>query len=184
MKMDLADEGRTFSKTSFRCMLTMNAASIKNAAATCAHGLMSYYKNNQSTTAAADVGTFPKPIYWWESGAVWGGMVDYFTYTGDKSYLKATSDALMAQIGPDADFIVPAHRGDEGNDDQAFWALSVMSAVEHGFPQPANKPAWADIAANTFNNMITRWMTDVCGGGFKWQIYPENRLGTCFYQPI
>lgn len=37
----------------------MHSASIKNAAATIAHGLMSYYKNNQTDTAFKDVGTFP-----------------------------------------------------------------------------------------------------------------------------
>ena len=49
--------------------------SIKYASATLAYGLMSWYQNNQSTTAVTDVGTLPKPLYWWEAGAVWGASV-------------------------------------------------------------------------------------------------------------
>jgi len=74
---------------------------------------MKYYDNNASTTPAGNVGLLDAPYYWWESGAMWGGMVDYWAYTGDQSYVKATQDALAAQLGPARDLIVPAHRGDE-----------------------------------------------------------------------
>lgn len=117
------------------------------------------------------------PVYWWEAGAIWGGLVDYAAYTGDESYVATTSQALMAQIGTNADYIVESKKGQEGNDDQAFWALSVMSAAEQGFSQPSGKPLWAQIATNAFNNLITRWNTESCNGGFKWQIYPENSYG-------
>jgi len=58
--------------------LTNHEESIRNASATIAYGLMSWYTNNQSTTAPTAVGTMPEPLYWWEAGAVWGGMVDYW----------------------------------------------------------------------------------------------------------
>jgi len=74
---------------------------------------MKYYDNNASTTPAGNVGLLNPPYYWWESGAMWGGMVDYWAYTGDQSYVVATQDALAAQLGPAEDLIIPAHRGDE-----------------------------------------------------------------------
>ncbi len=66
----------------------------------------------------------------------------------------------------------------QGNDDQAFWALAVMSALEYQFPDPDSAPAdYLEVAVNTFNNMVGRWDTTTCGGGLKWQIYPENSYG-------
>ncbi|KAK4950579.1 i-AAA protease yme1 [Elasticomyces elasticus] len=78
-----------------------STGSIRNAAATLAFGLTSWYHNNQSSTAATAVGTFPAPYYWWEAGAVWGGLVDYWAYTNDSSYNPTVTQALLAQVGPD-----------------------------------------------------------------------------------
>lgn len=66
----------------------------------------------------------------------------------------------------------------QGNDDQAFWSLAVMSALEYQFPDPEKAPAtYLDVAINSFNNIMSRWDEDSCGGGLKWQIYPENAYG-------
>jgi mannan endo-1,6-alpha-mannosidase len=68
--------------------------------------------------------------------------------------------------------------GLQGNDDQAFWALAVMSALEYQFPDPENAPAaYLEVAINSFNNIVGRWDESSCGGGLKWQIYPENAYG-------
>lgn len=80
-------------------------ASIKTAAAIAANGLMKLYVNNATGIAAINVGTFAKPIYWWEAGAVWGGLVDYWAYTGDARYVGTTAQALLAQKGPANDFM-------------------------------------------------------------------------------
>ena len=40
---------------------------------------MSSYKNNATDTPVDAIGTLPEPLYWWEAGAVWGGMIDYTT---------------------------------------------------------------------------------------------------------
>ena len=40
-------------------------------------------------------------------------MIDYWAYTGDKTYLKSISDALLAQVGPNFDFILPNQAFDE-----------------------------------------------------------------------
>ncbi|KAK3687323.1 glycoside hydrolase family 76 protein [Podospora appendiculata] len=150
-----------------------NSTSIQSVAKTIAAGTMSYYPGN-----AQEFKDLPKPYYWWEAGAMVGAMVDYSHYTGDKSYDPTLATALLAQVGPNFDFMVPAHRGDEGNDDQAFWGFAVMSAAEMNLPQPnAGVPAWLDLGANIWNSLHSRWNVSACGGGLLWQIFPDNPNG-------
>jgi mannan endo-1,6-alpha-mannosidase len=53
-----------------------------------------------------------------------------------------------------------------------------MSALEYQFPDPEKAPAaYLDVAINSFNNIVGRWDEGSCGGGLKWQIYPENAYG-------
>ena len=53
-----------------------------------------------------------------------------------------------------------------------------MSAAEYGFPEPEDAPAtYLEVSKNCFNNIVSRWDTTSCGGGLKWQIYPENAYG-------
>jgi mannan endo-1,6-alpha-mannosidase len=60
------------------------------------------------------VGKFPYPPYsWWLSGAAWGGMIDYWHYTGDESYYNVTYDALVAQISATHDYLPLAEKFDE-----------------------------------------------------------------------
>jgi hypothetical protein len=88
--------------------------SIRSAASTIAYGLLKYYTNNATDTPPEKIGLLPfPPYYWWESGAMWAGLIDYHSYTKDGSYVNSTIQALMAQRGPKDDFIVPVHRGDE-----------------------------------------------------------------------
>ena len=53
------------------------------------------------------VGLLPDPYYWWEAGAVFGQMVEYWYYTGDTTYNDVTMQGLLAQIGPNQDFMPP-----------------------------------------------------------------------------
>ena len=137
---------------------------------------MSFYKNNQSSTAVTDIGTFPKPLYWWEGGAVWGGMVDYWAYTGDTSYNPTITQGLLAQVGPDNNYMPPAFHSSLGNDDQAFWAMACLSAAEYGFPVPPGNSSttWLDLAVAVFDTQVARWDTKECGGGLQWQIFEDN----------
>lgn len=70
----------------------------------------------------------------------------------------------------------PAYYASLGNDDQAFWALSVLSAVEYGFPTPAGNSStvWLDLAEAVFNTQWPRWDTTSCNGGLRWQIFQSN----------
>jgi mannan endo-1,6-alpha-mannosidase len=149
--------------------------SIKNASTTVAYGLMSWYQNNQSSTPATAVGTLPAPLYWWEAGAVWGGMIDYWAYTNDTSYNPTVTQALQAQVGPNNNYMPPTYFSSLGNDDQAFWAFAVLAALEYDYPSPpADQPQWLDLAEAVWNTQVSRWDMTSCGGGLKWQIFQSN----------
>ena len=146
--------------------------SIKSAARTIAYDMMSYYTGNNT----GDIpGNLPGPYYWWEAGAMFGAMIDYWYYTGDSTYNDVTSQALLWQVGPNQDYMPPNQTKTEGNDDQGFWGLAAMSAAEVNFPNPPpNQPQWLALAQAVFNTQVARWDTSTCGGGLRWQIFTFN----------
>ena len=150
--------------------------SIFDAASTVAHDLMSYYTGNQP--GSSSVGLLPPPYYWWEAGAMWGTMISYWAYTGDTTYNDEVGRAILSQAGPRNDFIMPNQVFDTGNDDQAFWALTAMSAIEYGLPVPSGSDVssneYLDLAINSFNDFVSRWNTSTCNGGLQWQFTPTN----------
>jgi mannan endo-1,6-alpha-mannosidase len=137
---------------------------------------MSYYTGNK--TGSSMLGLLPYPYYWWEAGAMWGTMISYWHYTNDSTYVEEVGQAILSQSSPTNDFLMPNQVGDTGNDDQAFWALTAMSAVEYGFPIPSTSNAssneYLELAINTFNDFVRRWNTTQCNGGLKWQFTPSN----------
>ncbi|KAF2841826.1 glycoside hydrolase family 76 protein [Patellaria atrata CBS 101060] len=153
--------------------------SIRDASATYAYGVLTYYTGNLTGTPVELIGMFPQPYYWWEAGATWGALVDYWAYTGDPSYINTTIQALIAQLGPENNYMPPARNAELGNDDQAFWALAAMTAAEYSFPASppdvgSTYPSYLDIVRNVFDGMITRWDLSSCAGGLKWQIFEAN----------
>ncbi len=63
----------------------------------------------------------------------------------------------------------------EGNDDQGFWGMAVMTAAEHNFQDPPDgRPQWLALAQAVFNTQAARWETADCGGGLRWQIFTWN----------
>lgn len=69
-------------------------------------------------------GRFVDPYYWWECGAAWGvcflylqrvlslmaikqAMIDYWYYTGDKTWNKDVTEGLLWQVGPAANYMPP-----------------------------------------------------------------------------
>ncbi|RYO83732.1 hypothetical protein DL764_009427 [Monosporascus ibericus] len=122
---------------------------------------------------------------WWQAGATWGALLDYSHYTRDSSYDNVVTEALLSQVGPNFDYMMEQHRGSTGNDDQAFWAFAVLEAAERNFPQPDESiPHWLDLATNIWNSMVVRWNTTHCGGGFTWQIFPDNPNGMDYKNSI
>ena len=153
-------------------MLTSQTESIKNAAKTAATGMLQYYTGYRP----GDVpGNLPDPYYWWEAGAMFGALVEYWYYTGDTEWNDITTQALLHQAGDEANFMPTNQSRTLGNDDQAFWGISVMSAAEVRYPNPPkDKPQWLALAQAVFNTQVVRWDKQRCGGGLKWQIYSFN----------
>lgn len=134
--------------------------------------MMKYYAGNQTGQIP---GLLPGPYYWWEAGAMFGSLIDYWYYTGDTTYNAVTSQAMLFQVGPDNDYMPPNQTKSEGNDDQGFWGLAAMSAAEVNFPNPpADQPQWLALAQAVFNSQALRWDVSTCGGGLRWQIFTFN----------
>jgi mannan endo-1,6-alpha-mannosidase len=147
-------------------------ASIKAAAKTAAGGVVSYYTGTQP---GASVGIFAAPYAWWEGGLAWNHLIEYATLTGDTQYNTLVSNAILAQVGQNQDFMPANQSKTEGNDDQAVWALAALTAAEVGFPNPpSGSPAWLELAENVFNDQAARWNTANCSGGLRWQIFAFN----------
>ncbi|KAL2007431.1 hypothetical protein VTN00DRAFT_8869 [Thermoascus crustaceus] len=146
--------------------------SIKAAAKTAAEGMLQYYTGYRP----GDVpGNLPDPYYWWEAGAMFGALVDYWYYTGDDEYNAITTQALLWQTGPDRNYMPPNQSKTLGNDDQGFWGLAAMSAAEVNYPNPPeDQPQWLALAQAVFNTQYPRWDNETCGGGLKWQIFTFN----------
>ncbi len=85
-------------------------------------------------------------------------------------------DALVYQASPTNDYMPQNQTLNEGNDDQGFWGMSVMTAAEYKFPDPPKgQPGWLALAQAVFNTQAARWDDSNCGGGLRWQIYNWNK---------
>ncbi|KUI60162.1 Mannan endo-1,6-alpha-mannosidase DCW1 [Cytospora mali] len=137
-----------------------------------ADNMMAFYTGNQSGQTP---GLLPQPYYWWEGGALMGALIDYWYYTGDTKWNSIILQGLLFQVGPNNDYMPPNQTMTEGNDDQGFWAMAVLSAAEYNFPNPpASKPQWLALAQAVFNTQAARWDEAQCGGGLRWQIFQWN----------
>jgi len=162
--------------------------SIKNAAKIAATGLMRDYHGNEPGQTP---GMFIPPYYWWESGAAWGAMIDYWYYTGDATWNDLVTEGLLWQVGPAQNYMPPNVSKSLGNDDQCFWGLAVIAAAEKNFPDPPeDQPQWLALAQGVFNSQTRRWETKHCNGGLRWQIFTFNNgydyknsiSNGCFFQ--
>ncbi len=134
--------------------------------------MMAFYPGNLTNGIP---GLFGDPYYWWEAGAAFGALIDYWYYTGDTSYNEVTTQAMLFQVGDNQNYEPTNQSKSLGNDDQAFWGIAAMSAAEVAFPNPPpDKPQWLALAQAVFNRQQPRWNTDSCAGGLKWQIFSFN----------
>ncbi|KAI5867610.1 glycoside hydrolase family 76 protein [Durotheca rogersii] len=146
--------------------------SIKDVARQIAQDLVSFYHGDEPGQTP---GLLPQPYYWWEGGAFMGALIDYWYYTGDSAYNSLVEQGLLHQVGPYNDYMPPNQTLTEGNDDQGFWGMAVMSAAECKFPDPpADRPQWLALAQAVFNTQAARWDTANCNGGLRWQIFTWN----------
>ncbi|KAL4804157.1 glycosyl hydrolase family 76-domain-containing protein [Aspergillus unguis] len=149
-----------------------DAVSVKKACQAIAKNMLSHYTGYKP----GDVpGNLPDPYYWWEAGAMFTALVDYWFFTGDDQWNPITTQALVHQAGDSGAFMPNNQSRTEGNDDQGFWAFAAMSAAERNFPAPpSGGPDWLAMAQAVFNTQAWRWDTQTCGGGLRWQIFTWN----------
>lgn len=149
-----------------------STSSINSGLALIADGLMNYYNGNDSGQTP---GMFSSPYYWWEAGAAWNSMLDYWFYTGNDTYNDLLKSSLLYQVGTDWNYMPSNQTTTEGNDDQGFWGITVMAAAEKNFSNPSDdSPQWLYLAQAVFNTMAARWDSQHCGGGLRWQIFTWN----------
>ena len=104
---------------------------------------------------------------------MFGAMVDYWMYTGDSSYNDVVAQALAFQAGEQKDYQPRNQSFDEGNDDQAFWAMAALTAAEMKFETPPKTAvndglSWIGGAQSVFAQQNAAWETATCDGGIRW----------------
>lgn len=159
-------------------------ASVRSAASTIANEMMTFYTGDEPGQipgllpgSLACNPSLPDNYCWWQAGAMWGSLINYWQYTGDDSHNADITASILHQRGPQDNFNPPNHSRSMGVDDQAFWAFSALDAVEANFPDSTqeNTPSWLSIVQGLFNFQVGLWDTDTCGGGFRWQVVPVNQ---------
>lgn len=93
----------------------MIADSAKAAAKIMAKDMISFYHGNEPGQTP---GTLLKPYYWWQAGAMWGELVEYWAMTGDTQYNNLVMNSLLFQVGNNRDYMPANASNEEGNDDQ------------------------------------------------------------------
>ncbi|CAI4896243.1 CKB_collapsed_G0042840.mRNA.1.CDS.1 [Saccharomyces cerevisiae] len=151
---------------------TTSKTSICDATALIQGGMLDYY---EGTRYGGTVGMFQSPYYWWHAGEAFGGMLENWFLCENDTYQELLYDALLAQTGSNYDYIPSNQTMVEGNDDQGIWGITVMGAVERNFTDPGDgKPGWLAMVQAVFNTMYSRWDSEHCGGGLRWQIFTWN----------
>lgn len=161
---------------------TSSPDSIRSAAATVAYDMMTTYNGNQSGQVPGllpgglncnpnNLGTY----CWWEAGAMFGSLINYWQYTGDTSYNQVVSQAMQFQKGGSNNFNPSNQSRSMGIDDQDFWAYTALDAVEAKFPESGGSdPSWLSLAQAVYNFQLGLWDNATCGGGFRWQVFSAN----------
>ncbi|EYE93204.1 glycoside hydrolase family 76 protein [Aspergillus ruber CBS 135680] len=139
--------------------------SIKDAASTAAYGMMTHYHGNETGQIPGKL-----PDTWWEGGAMFMTLIQYWYFTGDTTYNDEVSVGMQWQSG-DGDYMPTNWSTYLGNDDQVFWGLAAMTAAELQYPEVDDGYSWLSLAQGVFNTQVDRWDSSTCDGGLRWQIY-------------
>lgn len=162
--------------------------SIAAAAKLVAQDLLSFYPPYAQNGAPGwTIGILPGPppsgqapglYYWWQGGAMWGTLLDYRYQTGDTSFDKYISEALLAQVGENLDYNPRNWSLSMGNDDQAFWAMAAIAAAEQGFTNPPkDQPQWLALGQGTLHSQMSMERridpnaNTPCAWGLRWQVF-------------
>lgn len=83
---------------------TSSISSIKSAAKQISKSLVKIYTDQLAIPGWGIPGLLPPPYYWWESGGMFGVLISYWHVTGDDSYNKLITDAMLYQVGENWDY--------------------------------------------------------------------------------
>ena len=104
-----------FAPCAFAISLDLSSqSSVLSVTSTIAYDMMTTYTGNQTGqipgllpgSLACDPNN-PQIYCWWESGAMFGALINYWQYTNDSSYNPVVSQALQFQRGPDNNYNPP-----------------------------------------------------------------------------
>ena len=135
--------GYTLFPLSFPCFSPSNVKteSIKSVASTVAYDMMTFYRGNLSGQIPGELpGPPPNPsitdqgYFWWETGAMFGSLMDYWYYTGDSTYNQEVMDGMLFQTGANNDYLPINQTNGMGNDDQCMLR-------SHFLPSPLTRPS-------------------------------------------
>ncbi|GMM36456.1 hypothetical protein DASC09_037810 [Saccharomycopsis crataegensis] len=147
-------------------------SSLCDAITTTSQAVLTYYDGFKPLGV---VGVFEPPYYWWEAGEAWGGFINAWYFCQNDTWQSLIYDSLMHQRGSHKDYVPANQSTTEGNDDQVFWGIAAMEAAERNFPNPPDdEPDWLSLAETVADSMDSRWDTQNCGGGLRWQIFTWN----------
>lgn len=104
---------------------------------------------------------------WWEGGALFQTMIQYWYFTGDTSNNAAVSQSMYWQRGSGDDFMPANWSTSLTNSDQMVWGLAAMTAAELGYPQESSMPSWVSLAEGVFDTQTRRWDNQACNGGLR-----------------
>lgn len=98
--------------------------------------MMTYYKGNLSGQIPGQLpGPPPNPTitnegyFWWETGAMFGSLMDYWYYTGDSTYNDVVTQGMLFQTGTNDDYLPQNQTNGMGNDDQGTTLPSTFYRV-------------------------------------------------------
>ncbi|CAN6599554.1 mannan endo-1,6-alpha-mannosidase Dcw1p [Trichomonascus vanleenenianus] len=146
---------------------TNSQSSVQAAQKQIVNGIMSYSNGD---------GTFKEPYYWWEYGVTWKSLIDFAFYARTNAYTSEMQNALASQAGSQNNYLPSWMVNQMGNDDEGFWGLAAVTAAERGMPAENGSPSWLAYAQNVYNELSSRWDTQTCSGGLRWQIN-ESQTG-------
>lgn len=83
-----------------------NADNVRDAAKNVATVLWSMYANSENKVLSGIPGllTYP-PYYWWQAGAMFGQLIDYWYYTNDTTWNDMIREGVVHQMGEQKNYV-------------------------------------------------------------------------------
>jgi 3-methylcrotonyl-CoA carboxylase beta subunit len=85
------------------------ADSIKDVSSKVAGQLVAQYAEKDANGGYRILGGYPgvlyPPYYWWQTGAMFGTLLDYWHYTGDDQYNGLVREGLIHNFGEDLNLV-------------------------------------------------------------------------------